>query len=78
MIYVTVHPESVAPSVLQTVDLAVALGESPESTIGRFAGVAGVAAPRTEPVELRPGEALLWRRDGAGEPVVLCVAPTRA
>jgi hydroxymethylpyrimidine pyrophosphatase-like HAD family hydrolase len=78
MIYVTVHPESVAPSVLQTVDLAVALGESPESTIGRFAGVAGVAAPRTAPVELRPGEALLWRRDGAAQPVVLRVAPTRA
>ena len=66
LIYVTVHPDLIAPAVLQTVDLIAALGEAPEDTIGAFARAAGLPEPPTEGVKLEPGEMLVWT-EGNGE-----------
>jgi hydroxymethylpyrimidine pyrophosphatase-like HAD family hydrolase len=77
MVYVTVHPESVAPAVLQTVGLVAALGEAPHETLREFAASAGVPAPDVASVRLHSGEALLWQPGGDVGPVKFRVAPSR-
>ena len=61
LLLVTVHPDRLAPQVLDSVDVAVALGQEPLSTLQslalhRFRGKTPAAK-----MELKPGEALLWR-----------------
>jgi hydroxymethylpyrimidine pyrophosphatase-like HAD family hydrolase len=58
MLVVTVHPDRLAPQLLDAVDTAVALGDEPGSTLRAI-------AERISPLpaqDLAPGEALLWRR----------------
>jgi hydroxymethylpyrimidine pyrophosphatase-like HAD family hydrolase/energy-coupling factor transporter ATP-binding protein EcfA2 len=40
-ILVTVHPDHVAPEILASIDVVVAIGHSPEKTLGDFAGATG-------------------------------------
>lgn len=68
MLYVTVHPGSVAKSVLKTIDTVLAVGEHPDETLGELARKAGVAGPAIAPIEkLEPGHAVYWR---LGEPAL--------
>jgi hypothetical protein len=62
MLYITVHPESMAPPALESVGVVLAVGESPERTLAAFCRVAGHPAPALGPTRLASGEALLWRR----------------
>jgi HAD superfamily hydrolase (TIGR01484 family) len=77
MIYVTVHPDQVAPPVLGTVQLVAALGEAPHSTLRAFADAAGLPTPMVPPVVLGPGEALLYSSDSGARPFKLKIAPSR-
>jgi hydroxymethylpyrimidine pyrophosphatase-like HAD family hydrolase len=61
MLFVTVHPNKVSPFVLQAVDTVIALGDEPFRTLQSFADERAVSMPRSKPVELKSGEALLWR-----------------
>jgi HAD superfamily hydrolase (TIGR01484 family) len=66
-LYVTVHPESLAPGVVETIDTVLAIGEHPEQRIADLCTVTGRRMPPVEPVDKLPtGQALLWR---AGEAV---------
>ena len=78
MIYVTVHPEHVAKSVLQTVDVMVSLGGDPIGTIGQFCTALELSAPHLEPTTLDHGEALFWDRRSEGPPYRLRIAPCEA
>lgn len=60
MFFITVHPGSMAPAVLEEIDLVVVVGESPHETIATFCRAAGLSCPAREPVELAPGESLAW------------------
>ncbi|MDB4952789.1 MAG: hypothetical protein JWO36_358 [Myxococcales bacterium] len=61
-LYVTVHPGSVAPAVLRTIDTLIATGEHPEQRVREFCKAAGVSSPRIAAVErLPPGQALYWK-----------------
>jgi hydroxymethylpyrimidine pyrophosphatase-like HAD family hydrolase len=62
---ITVHPDHVARSVLDDVDVVVALGRSPGDTLREFAEAAGIgiAADRAA----AEGEALVWVRQGDPE-----------
>ena len=63
MVFVTVHPDRLAPQVLDSVDLAVALGHEPVSTLQSLAEDHRSRRITAAPVdELKPGEALFWRR----------------
>src|SRR5439155_15574514 len=64
---ITVHPGSVAPTVLQAVDLLLALGDAPERTVAEFCEALGRQAPEMQPTTLQTGEALAWwvARDAA-------------
>lgn len=75
MVYVTVHPEHVAASVLQTVDVLVSLGEDPAGTIAHFCEALGVPVPHVEATALAHGEALFWDRRSKEPPFKLRIAP---
>lgn len=61
-VYVTVHPGSVAPSIIATIESVLAVGEHPEITLGEFALAAGQAPPRAPVIDkLPPGHTLYWR-----------------
>jgi len=75
MIYVTVHPDSIAPSVLDRVDIIAALGQEPAATITGFCRAVGEAAPSFPARSIAHGEALLWLRPSSEPPFVLKIRP---
>jgi hydroxymethylpyrimidine pyrophosphatase-like HAD family hydrolase len=75
MMFITVHPDQVARAVLDDVDLVMALGEAPHDTLATF-GTATGASIRIEPVELKPGQTLVWSKGGAG-PFLVDIAPSK-
>jgi hypothetical protein len=64
-LFITVHPESVARPVLESVGLVLAVGGKPEETLANFARTAGVKPPKVKATELGPGETLAWRPGSA-------------
>jgi HAD superfamily hydrolase (TIGR01484 family) len=61
-LYVTVHPGSVAPNIISTIDTVLAVGEHPEVTLGELAEVAQKVLPPMAPIErLAPGHTVFWR-----------------
>lgn len=61
-VLITVHPESVAPRLLENLDTVLAIGEHPARTVAAFCKAAGVTAPRVPDVKKLPsGDAVLWR-----------------
>jgi HAD superfamily hydrolase (TIGR01484 family) len=68
MLLITVHPESVSSAVLSTVDLVIAIGETPERTLANFSRAARLPAPALAPVKLQTGEAIGWRPRAAEPP----------
>lgn len=75
MVYVTVHPDQVAKTVLQTVDVVIALGDDPAGTITRFCEALGVPVPHIEMTALAHGEAVFWDRRSNEPPYRLRIAP---
>jgi hydroxymethylpyrimidine pyrophosphatase-like HAD family hydrolase len=64
---VTVHPEHVAPMTLSLVDVVIAVGHSPDKTLGKFADATGRPHPRPEGLSHQSGHAVVWfPRDGEG------------
>ncbi|MET0412306.1 MAG: HAD-IIB family hydrolase [Polyangiaceae bacterium] len=61
-VFVTVHPKHVAPSLLQRVDVMIAIGQAPAETIGEFAQAVDEAPPDVNQDPLASGEAIVWRR----------------
>lgn len=75
MIYVTVHPDQVAKSVLQTVDVVLSLGDNPEGTVARFCEALDLPVPQPVPKALVPGEVIFWDRRSNQPPCKLRIAP---
>jgi hypothetical protein len=59
-ILVTVHPEHVAPMTLSLVDVVIAVGHSPDKTLGKFADATGRPHPRPEGLSHQSGHAVVW------------------
>ncbi len=76
VLQITVHPNLLAPKALADVDILIAVGKTPEAAISEYCQVTGLPVPRIEPVQLPPGEALVWDR-ARGNPFRLRVAPSR-
>jgi hypothetical protein len=76
MIYVTVHPEQIERSVLNTIDTLIALGEAPDKTIARFCEARAETCPPVPQQALAPGEAVVWRRTAEESPFKLRIAPS--
>jgi hypothetical protein len=78
MVSVTVHPDHVAKPVLETVDVAVCLGEDPADAIGRFCHALNLPVPLGEFGALDPGDGVFWDRKSNEQPYRLHIAPCEA
>jgi hypothetical protein len=75
MIYVTVHPDQIERSVLNTADLILALGEAPAKTIHSYCEAIGQPPPPLQETKLVHGEALFWNRSGPEPPFTIRITP---
>jgi HAD superfamily hydrolase (TIGR01484 family) len=60
MIFVTVHPKEVMQAALASVDLMLAVGDSPLDTLREFSEATGHKSPKLEHRTLETGQALFW------------------
>jgi hydroxymethylpyrimidine pyrophosphatase-like HAD family hydrolase len=67
MIFVTVHPEQLAATLLPRMDVVVAVGDAPFERIARVAAASGEVLTPDGPVTLESGDTLAWLRQ-SGEP----------
>lgn len=77
VLFITVHPESIAPAILSSVDLLAAVGERPDRTIRAFCEAIKRPPPKLGETALDKGESLVWRRE-VDEPVRVRIAPPRS
>jgi HAD superfamily hydrolase (TIGR01484 family) len=77
-ILVTVRPREVAESILRLVDIVVAVGPSPETTITEFAGAVGAASPPIPALARGRDEVITWFRTTVADPLRMRVIPARA
>lgn len=78
LLFVTVHPNKVAPAALQTVDVVVAIGQAWGETLRAFAEAADLAAPPAPEGDLATGEAALWNVHGGEPPFVFRADPPKS
>ena len=77
VIYVTVHPGSIAPAILSTLDTVLIVGDRPRDTVVELCRATGRPVPAVRATERLPiGHALYWR---VGEPdtAVIRIEPPR-
>ncbi|KAF3889630.1 MULTISPECIES: HAD family hydrolase [Nostocales] len=75
MMFITVHPDQVAPAALSLVDAIITVGLSPEKNIEQFCSVVGHCPPQLAPQKLEPGEAMVWFRESETEPFRFRITP---
>jgi HAD superfamily hydrolase (TIGR01484 family) len=76
-IYVTVHPGSVSPAILRTLDTLLVVGDRPADTVMELCEAAGRPVPAIAAMDRLPtGHALYWRV-GAPDTAVIRVAPPK-
>jgi len=64
-ILVTVHPDHVVPAILAPIDVVVAIGHSPEKTLGKFANATNQPLAWPEGLSYQPHNVVVWfLRDG--------------
>lgn len=68
LMLITVHPDSVAPVILASANMVIAIGESPEQTLRTFSATIKQNPPKVPAVKLQPGEAIAWYRKPETEP----------
>jgi hydroxymethylpyrimidine pyrophosphatase-like HAD family hydrolase len=78
MVFVTVHPDQIAPQILDTIDIAVALGEQPLATLQSVAKQQGLPIPGGDDRELKSGEGWLWRVTAGDRPELFLVTASRS
>jgi hydroxymethylpyrimidine pyrophosphatase-like HAD family hydrolase len=76
MLFVTVHPESLAPIVLTKIDHAAAIGEQPYVRLAELGEAWETPLAVRDDAELESGEALLWIRDSGEAPFPIEVRPS--
>jgi len=77
MIGITVHPKMIAPVALASLKIVIAVGKAPRETLREYCTAIGQRCPDAAAGDLKPGEVLVWERDGATPPFRLRVAPSR-
>ncbi|MBI3804124.1 MAG: HAD-IIB family hydrolase [Nitrospirae bacterium] len=74
---ITVHPDHVAPAVLTSVDLVIAIGSTPQETFRAFSETLGERTPSVPSAPLQRGEAIAWWRRTTSEPFWFRSIPPR-
>src|SRR6185312_7300749 len=67
----TVHPESLAPAIVPTIDTVLVIGEHPEQRIADLCAITRRRCPSVEPIDKLPtGQAVYWRTGEATATVI--------
>lgn len=74
---ITVHPDQLAPAVLSAVGILIAVGSSPETTLGQFCAVLNERPPDMAGLASQAGEVVVWARHSGEVPFRLRIAPSR-
>jgi hypothetical protein len=77
-IFVTVHPDHLAPLVLSTVDIVIAVGSSPDQTLKKFADAVGQPLVWPEGLTHQRGMAVVWFWRRADPPFAIEIIPGRS
>jgi len=77
MIFITVEPHTIAPIALATVDMMVAVGDTPEATVRDFCETVGHCPPSMEAQTLQSREVLVWPCHTESVPFRMQVIPGR-
>ena len=75
MVFITVQPDQIAKSVLNAVDVVVALGNDPTTTIARYCNELQIPVPEIADPELDHGEASLWNRRSTAQSFKVRIIP---
>ena len=78
MVFITIHPDHVAQSVVSAVTDVVMVGRTPDRTLRAFTDAVGDKAPALPSDSLEPGFGYLWRRGAGGEVIHFRVTPPAA
>jgi hydroxymethylpyrimidine pyrophosphatase-like HAD family hydrolase len=76
-VFVTVHPDQVAPAVLETVDVVMTVGPEPRDTLAKFCKVVGAPQPKVPADAPETGEVLLWPRHRKQAPYRVRLNPSK-
>ena len=74
MMYVTVHPDQIERSILESVDTMIALGERPDQTLRSYCAAIGRPVPRFDVSHLQPHQAVVWNRRVDEDPFTMRMA----
>lgn len=77
-ILVTVHPDHVSPVILSQMNLVIAIGHSPEKTLGNFAAATNRVLNWPENLTYKPGHVVAWFIKDSITPFSMCPQPGRA
>jgi hypothetical protein len=79
MLFVTLDPSLLPPAVHASIDLVIAVGQSPHRVLQAFANAAkSKSAPEVEPdVELDRDQVLLWNLNAGSKPTIVQIQPAR-
>lgn len=61
LLLITVHPSRVSPTILENIDIALAISDEPLKTFDELAEVMKKKVPPCQKTDLEPGEALMWK-----------------
>ena len=75
---ITLEPDRVAPAILSSTDVVIAVGNDPAAMLNIFSKTVGEKPPSLDRVTLRPGEAVAWLRDSAEPPLIFRSLAPRA
>jgi len=78
VLLVTLEPNRVAPAVLSSIDVVIAIGENADETLRIFSEAVGEPAPKTTGLTLHPGEAIAWFRHTSEPPFLFRSSLPRA
>jgi hypothetical protein len=75
---ITLEPDRLAPAILSSVDVVIAIGENPDTTLRIFSDTVGEQPPKATQRTLHPGEAVAWFRRTSEDPFLFRSALPRA
>lgn len=76
-ILVTVHPDHVVPAILAPIEVVVAIGHSPETTLGKFAKATNRKLRWPKELSYRPGQVVTWFAGDGQSPFSMRPQPGR-
>jgi hydroxymethylpyrimidine pyrophosphatase-like HAD family hydrolase/energy-coupling factor transporter ATP-binding protein EcfA2 len=76
-LFITVHPDQVAPVALSSIDVLLAVGREPETTLQLFGDALKEPAPWKPLPALSAGEVLVWERRTPKAPYQIRLVPSR-